>query len=156
MTAHLKDIPQDRPFSGRILLVDDEREFLRVTCRLLEKFGYHVTAFENGLDALIYFQQYPLHFDAVVTDQSMPQIEGVDLFIRLRSCNSTIPVVVCSGNCRIIPLATVCNLGLDAILQKPVDILTLDQLLQQLIRGREGTPALHGDYLSPKPPPPGV
>lgn len=134
------NIPMDGPGngetgSGRILLVDDEMEFLRVTRKLLERLGYSVISFQDSGQALQHFVQNPQAFDAVVTDQTMPGMDGVDLFVRIRSCHNTIPVVVCSGNCRNLPLPLVINLGLGACLQKPVDIAVLNQTLQQLIHG---------------------
>ena len=62
-----------------ILFVDDEEQIARLGGMALESLGYHVKTRTSSLDALEAFRANPAAFDAVVTDQTMPQMSGLEL-----------------------------------------------------------------------------
>jgi CheY-like chemotaxis protein len=68
---------------GRILLVDDEILLAEMGQIMLERLGYEVTVHTSSFDALAAFENEPDRFDAVLTDQTMPGITGVDLAQRM-------------------------------------------------------------------------
>ena len=77
----------------RILLVDDERQITRVLSRGLSIKGYDVHVASDGEAALQTFNDW--HPDLVVTDLSMPNMNGLELCRRLRAF-SEVPIVVLS------------------------------------------------------------
>ena len=77
----------------RILVVDDEQEITLVLRSGLAKHGYDVRVAGEGEAALELFRAWPP--DLVVTDLSMPNMNGLKLCERLRAISS-IPIIVLS------------------------------------------------------------
>ncbi len=77
----------------RILVVDDERQITRVLSRGLAAKGYDVHVAADGEVALQTFGDW--HPDLVVTDLSMPNVNGLELCRRLRAF-SEVPIIVLS------------------------------------------------------------
>lgn len=78
----------------KILLVDDEQDFLSVIRARLSKAGFRVICAHNGKEALAKLKTHkPL---VIVTDVMMPVMDGVDFFQRLKADGNTrdIPVIV--------------------------------------------------------------
>ena len=66
----------------RILIVDDEPEPLRAAARVLRRAGYEVSTAEDGQGALVGMSRG--RFDAVVSDISMPGMDGIALLQNIR------------------------------------------------------------------------
>ncbi len=81
----------------RVLVVDDEEYITRMASRLLKRLGYKVRSVNDGRKALSLFQADPGAFDAVISDQTMPGMTGVQLFQELRLLNSTLPFLLVTG-----------------------------------------------------------
>jgi PAS domain S-box-containing protein len=80
----------------RVLLVDDDVDLRDLSARLLRRGGHEVLAVENGKAAIALVEAgEPL--DAVVLDQNMPGMTGVQVFERLRRLRPELPVLVSSG-----------------------------------------------------------
>src|SRR5205814_7799996 len=77
----------------RILIVDDERQITRVLSRGLTAKGYDVHVAADGEAALQTFGDW--HPDLIITDLSMPNMNGLELCRRLRAF-SEIPIIVLS------------------------------------------------------------
>ena len=75
----------------RILLVDDERQITRVLSRGLTAKGYDVHVAADGEAALQTFGDW--HPDLIITDLSMPNMNGLELCRRLRAF-SEVPIIV--------------------------------------------------------------
>ena len=67
----------------RILFVDDEPALVEVADTVLSRLGYKVTTRTDPLEALEAFLEDPDGYDIVVTDQTMPEMTGLDLVRRL-------------------------------------------------------------------------
>ena len=80
----------------RALVVDDEPAILELIKMILERHGYDVTAAESGNSALKAFAgQDP--FDFLLTDITMPDMDGWELLRELARNQIHIPVVLMSG-----------------------------------------------------------
>jgi two-component system KDP operon response regulator KdpE len=77
----------------RILVVDDERQITRVLRTSLESHGYQVAIASDGLEALRTFDTF--HPDLIITDLSMPNLDGVELTRELRK-RTHVPIIVLS------------------------------------------------------------
>ncbi len=82
---------------GEILFVDDEPTIVELAKISLEKKGYSVTPFSEPEAALSTFEQNPHAFHVVVTDMSMPGINGLELAKRVRIMRPDLPIVICTG-----------------------------------------------------------
>jgi CheY-like chemotaxis protein len=67
---------------GRILVVEDDQDLLRIMTRVLTKAGYDVVEASGGEDALAKIQTEK--FDLVLTDLAMPKVSGVTVIEAIR------------------------------------------------------------------------
>lgn len=81
----------------RIAVVDDHVALARATGRLVESLGFASKSFTTGQDLLRAFDVDPKAFDLVLTDQSMPDLTGVELAVALRGRGVTVPVLLVTG-----------------------------------------------------------
>lgn len=80
----------------RVLLVDDEEEFLSSAARVLERRGLEVQTAGDGARALQMIEQRG--FDVAVLDVKMPGIDGIQLFRRLQKEQPGLPVIILTGH----------------------------------------------------------
>ncbi len=100
----------------RILVVDDEHEITLVLRSGLTKHGYDVRVANEGEAALELFQAWPP--DVVVTDLSMPNINGLELCKRLRAISS-VPLIVLSVKNDEVTKVEALDIGADDYVTKP-------------------------------------
>ena len=88
---------EDLSGTGRILFVDDEEDVVFGCRRMLERLGYQVTIGRDGLEGLELFSSDPHGFDLVITDQTMPRMNGTELSRALKLIRPGLPVILCTG-----------------------------------------------------------
>lgn len=95
----VKKIPQPSAMSGSecILLVDDDENLIFSSQLMLKQLGYIVISQTNPEQALQLFRSDPKHFDLVITDQSMPHMNGMQLALELTQIRPDIPIILCTG-----------------------------------------------------------
>jgi EAL domain-containing protein (putative c-di-GMP-specific phosphodiesterase class I)/ActR/RegA family two-component response regulator len=81
--------------AGRILVVDDDEAILRVIDRTLTKAGHQVETAPNGATAMEKMNGRP--FDLVMSDISMPGMNGLDLLRAVRAHDLDVPVLIMTG-----------------------------------------------------------
>lgn len=81
----------------KILLVDDELDIAEMTQRLLSGLGYSVIAFSSSVDALKEFRKNPDYFDLLITDMTMPDMNGIILAEEMLQLKPDLPVILCTG-----------------------------------------------------------
>ena len=106
--------------SENILLIDDEQAICKMGQRALERLGYHVTVCTDGAAALELITQNPGRFDLVISDMTMPDITGERLSERIRAIEADLPIILCTGHSRRIAPGVADQLGIKALLPKPV------------------------------------
>ena len=82
--------------SPHILIVDDDPFICGLYSLLLDQEGYETVTAENGEDALT--QLASGEFDLLITDCTMPVLDGPGLILALRAAGNRIPVVMISGS----------------------------------------------------------
>ncbi|WP_300648065.1 ATP-binding protein [Hydrogenophaga sp.] len=122
----------DRP-RRELLFVDDDQLVRQSWSALLERKGWNVTRARDGEEAWSYLVQSALRWDVVLTDLSMPRLDGVGLGRRIRSMDQPPPVVLLSGNLDETDAAVLKDL-FAAALRKPVEAGDLDALLDRVVR----------------------
>lgn len=83
--------------SERVLLVDDETDITDVLLIGLDRLGYEVAAVTDPLEALAAFEEDPDAFDVVLSDFSMPGLDGNSLIRRLREIRPQLRTILWSG-----------------------------------------------------------
>jgi len=79
-----------------ILVVDDEKDILEVTRKLLTTYNYRVHCAKNGAEALDFFKRFP-EIALVITDLMMPVMDGVQAMRGMRKLRPDIPMIATSG-----------------------------------------------------------
>lgn len=89
----------EEPCGGteNILFIDDDQSIARYSKSALSKAGYRVTAYTRGADAVAAVEKNPEHFQLVITDMTMPQMNGLELAGRLFELNKELPIILCTG-----------------------------------------------------------
>jgi PAS domain S-box-containing protein len=103
-----------------ILLVDDEEALVRLGEEMIAKLGYEPVGFTSSTAALEKFRAAPEWFDAVLSDEAMPEITGSELAHEIRKIRPDIPIVLMSGFVSPALTARAEDAGVFAVLPKPV------------------------------------
>ncbi|MCI5224725.1 MAG: response regulator [Candidatus Electrothrix sp. AR4] len=117
----------------RIMVVDDDREFVKMSKRLLENLGYQVTALSNSLDAFNTIQQRPYAFDLVLTDMTMPQMTGDELSKKILSVRPDIPIIICTGFSELMDENKAKKIGARTLVMKPFTKKELAQSVREVL-----------------------
>ncbi len=81
----------------RVMIVDDEAPLVQLATRILAELGYVPIGFTSSTAALEAFRADPEHFDAIITDERMPELSGAALIREVRGMRSSMRVVLMSG-----------------------------------------------------------
>lgn len=116
------------------LIVDDSTTSLNHITRILTNLGFtRITHANNGLEAVDLIANE--FFDLIVTDYNMPEMNGDELIehIRTKSNQSSIPILMVSSESNENRIANVQKSGVSAICNKPFDINTVRQILENIL-----------------------
>jgi PAS domain S-box-containing protein len=103
-----------------ILLVDDDKILADIGKQMLERLGYRVTTRTSSIEALELFKAKSDQFDLVITDLTMPNMNGDKLAIEMMMIKSSIPIIICTGFSKMISENSVKAIGIRGLLMKPV------------------------------------
>lgn len=125
----------------RILIVDDRADVRRAIEAILKARGYLSRAAEGGCQALELLREH--HFDAIVIDIFMPDLDGIATIQLMRKDFPNLPIIAISGQA--VPpgsdgsvdfLEMAVKLGASASLHKPFTPAQLMDALEAATRGR--------------------
>lgn len=122
---------------GHILFVDDDDAVLSMGSEIFESFGYTVATAVDGKQALELFRQDPEAFDALVSDYSMPEMNGYELISECLSLHPGLPAILCSGYMEKADGESLKDLGDTVFMSKPLDWRKLSRTLQQEINKQD-------------------
>ena len=105
---------------GNILLVDDEKGIVISNRKLLERLGYKATTSTSSIEALKIFKKRANTFDLVLTDYTMPQMNGIELSKQLIQSRPDIPIVLCTGFSAQLTPEIVKKIGIREMIMKPL------------------------------------
>jgi len=107
---------------ARILVIDDDEIMNEMLVQLLSRAGYEVEGAQDGGLGLKLLETK--QFDLIITDIVMPQKEGIETILAIRSKNKKLPIIAISGGGKIRPdqyLHLAQQMGADYTFQKPFD-----------------------------------
>ncbi|WP_067065080.1 ATP-binding protein [Roseateles chitosanitabidus] len=136
-----------------LLLVDDEAPLVEFAEELLAELGYEPVGFTDSAAALEAFERAPARFDAVLTDETMPGLSGVELTRRLLALRPGLPVLVMSGYGGEELEAKVAAAGARALVRKPLNATELAQAVAAVVTPSAAAAAAAGSDDPPAWPP---
>jgi len=117
----------EKELEAKVLLVDDEQDFLETLSNRLEMRGLKVSAVTSGEQAVS--EAKTQDYDAIVVDLSMPGIDGLETLKRIKADNPNAEIIMLTGHGSIQSGVEAMKLGAGDFLQKPVE---LSQLLDKI------------------------
>ena len=122
-----------QPFTGRVLLVDDEPTLLETVQAMLVGMGLQVETARDGVEALERFQADPEGIGLVILDLTMPRMDGHQTFQALRRLKPELPVIISSGYNAQNSAELLQGPGPSAFLQKPYTIRELKAVVEATV-----------------------
>jgi len=113
----------------KILLVDDETDFLEVMSERMSARGMEVTTAESALDALEQVEKGG--FDAIVLDLMMPGMDGLETLKAIKRKRPELQVILLSGHATLEKGIEAMKLGAMDFVEKPADIDALTEKIHQ-------------------------
>ncbi|QJR09075.1 Sensor histidine kinase RcsC [Usitatibacter rugosus] len=118
------------PGRGQVILaVDDEIQVLAALEEMLANLGYEPAGFSSSQEALEAFQADPKRFDAVVSDEVMPEMSGTSLAVELRRMKPSIPIVIATGYGGAGFETRALSAGINRVLKKPYRMTEIAEAL---------------------------
>jgi len=114
-----------------ILLVDDEKEIIKLIEVYLKNEGYVLYSAANGLEALDILRSHPV--DLIILDVMMPKMDGIEACMKIREENNT-PIIMLSAKSQDIDKISGLSIGADDYVTKPFNPLELVARVKSQIR----------------------
>jgi len=112
-------------YAKTIMLVDDEPSLLEVLEEILKSEDYHTVSFSNSPNAYQYYLKHASDVDLVILDMIMPEMNGKELFLKMKEHNPDIKALMLSGYIYEEAGKDLNKIGFLDILKKPLDRSTL-------------------------------
>ena len=113
--------------------METQRVNLEDQLRQSQKMEAVGTLAENGFQALEFFRSDPDHYDLIFSDQTIPQMTGIELSKEALALRPEIPTILATGYDVAQSTSEVENLQIAHYLMKPVKISRLTQLIQEAL-----------------------
>lgn len=116
-----------------VMIVDDEPSITEFLSELMRARHYKVTAFTSSIAALQFYKDNSDGVDLVIMDQIMPEMSGISLATELLAVNIDLPIVLCTGDHRLISDQSSGKVKIEHFISKPIDINELTQMVSAII-----------------------
>ena len=109
--------------SEKVLLVDDEKEFLKIMSERMEARGMVVTTAESADQAMSILKKKS--FDAIVMDFQMPGMDGMEALKSIKNKNPELQIILLTGYATVEKTVEAMKIGATDFLEKPADLEAL-------------------------------
>ncbi len=114
-----------------ILIVDDEKEIVKLLEIYLTNEGYRLLTASNGLEALDHLRVHAV--DLIILDVMMPSMDGIAACMAIRETNNT-PIIMLSAKSQDIDKIAGLSIGADDYVTKPFNPLELVARVKSQLR----------------------
>jgi DNA-binding NtrC family response regulator len=122
-------VNEESVMSDKVLLVDDDPEFLEVMCERLKARGTEVHTANSAAEALELIDTEL--FDAVILDLQMPGIDGIDTLKRIKEKREELQVILLTGHGTVEKAVESIKIGAMDFLEKPADFDALNEKIKK-------------------------
>ncbi len=119
---------------GTVLLIEDEEMVRNMAKAMLIRLGYAVIEAQDGVEAVKLFQEHQNEIDCVLSDLTMPRMNGWETLTALRKKGAGVPVILASGYDKDTVMAGDHPELPQAFLNKPYSMTALKDVLMEVIR----------------------
>jgi len=124
----------------KVLLVDDDQAMAQMCAKLIRRRG-HLAIIAHTCQEAVHIVSAVDDLDVVVSDIQMPEMSGIQLLVRLRAMNQTLPVVLMTGYGHTVSSAQVLAMGAADYLIKPFEPDTFLTCLERATTSRHNAAA---------------
>jgi len=119
---------------GTVLIVDDEQLVLTVGRSMLKQLGIKVLTAPDGDKAVELFKEHAEDIEFVLLDFSMPKMDGIETFKKIKSIKENVSVILCSGRGKSEIAGKLQGVTPDGFIQKPYLLSSLLSLMRDLMK----------------------
>jgi len=128
-------VDNEKQTTYSVLSVDDDEEMIGLLHEVVSQLGHASVTAVDGVDALEKLGES--EFDIIITDISMPRMNGIELTKRIKTEFEDIDVVVVTGYQEEYKYTDVIEIGASDFISKPFNINELEAKINRIIRERE-------------------
>lgn len=128
----------------RILVVDDEQQLVNLWIEILGGLGYQATPYSDSLAALASFRADPSRYDAVLLDQTMPNMTGAQLARIMLEVRPELPIILATGFSEAITPEEAQEMGIRDFVYKPILGNDLGRAVRRALDGTTTVPEGNG------------
>jgi YesN/AraC family two-component response regulator len=115
-----------------VLYVEDELKIRENLKTYLDKFFSKVDVAVDGEDGLNHYKKNS--YDIVITDISMPKMEGIEMGKRIKEINPEQDIIIVSAYSDISYFIQTIKIGIDGYILKPIDFTQILEVLHKTIK----------------------
>ena len=118
---------------GTLLIVDDERNVLEVTSKMLKKLGFHTLLAASGKAAIEALKTNGDRIDVVILDVILPDLSGSETYERMKEVVPGVSILLSSGYSMNEEIDGLIARGADGFIQKPFSIAHLVGMIREIL-----------------------
>jgi DNA-binding NtrC family response regulator len=115
--------------SEKVLLVDDEKEFLEIMSERMTARGMEVTTAESATEALSILGKQS--FDAILMDFQMPEMDGLAALKAIKNLKPELQIILLTGYATTEKTVEAMKIGATDFLEKPADLEALSKKIKE-------------------------
>jgi CheY-like chemotaxis protein len=121
----------------RILIVDDEQMLIEMNKDWLTSLGYTVTAVTSSRDAMRILKEKSETIDILITDQTMPDITGIELAKEALRIRKGLPIILCTGYSNEVNPDQAAAIGINKFIMKPYRSYELGKAIREVLDNKK-------------------
>jgi DNA-binding NtrC family response regulator len=118
----------------KILVLDDETPLTDVLQKMLGRLNYQVTTSNDAGEAMHLFRENPALFDLVITDLTMPEMNGLQVSGQIHAIRPGLPIILVSGYSVSVAADHLLEAGICERLEKPVSPSILAEVVARVLK----------------------
>jgi len=120
-----------------VLFIEDNDEVRNQLLKFLQNFFTSIDVATNGQDAYELYKTNKDKYQIILTDISMPRLDGIEFSKKIKAINTQQEIIVVSAHTEKSKLTQLEELGIEDILQKPLNYLDLVNVLTKLMKKKQ-------------------
>lgn len=129
--------------SKKVLLVEKNSHCFSTIGKTLVESGYYISKANDGPSA---FEKIARdHFDLIITELHLPQMNGIDLLKKIKGINGSMPVILTSTNAGVEEAVEAMKLGAHDFILEPLTVEMIKIIISQISNGSTVTEKKHSD-----------